>query len=264
MTSSGRDDILYGILKLWQPKTGARVNVDTILLAAFPDISKTRKEKFAEFGSASGAVSLLLAKRFKNLSVTGFEIQKEAVELAKLNAMENDLSSQVSFLEFDISNYRSIEAQSYGGIVVNPPYKSVGSGRISTRLAEATARQETACRLEDVVLAASWLLRSKGHFYCVFTANRTAELLSLLVNNRLQPKRMRYVHSKPKRPASVFLLEAVKNGGIGLTIESPLFIYDDNGEYTEELKKAYTLDGLPSTQRNSPICTNPPPAFFLK
>ena len=231
-------------MKLWQPKTGARVNVDTVLLAAYPNISGSRKGKFAELGSASGAVSLLLAKRFVNLSVTGFEIQKEAVELAKLNAIENELSSQASFLEFDIRNYRSIEAQSYGGVIVNPPYKSVESGRVSTKLAKAAARQETACRLEEMVAAACWLLRSKGRFYCVFTANRMAELLSLLVNNCLQPKRMRYVHPKPKRTASVFLLEAVKNGGIGLTIEPPLYIYDENGEYTDELKKAYTLDGL--------------------
>jgi tRNA1(Val) A37 N6-methylase TrmN6 len=244
-----KDDILYGILKLWQPKTGARVNVDTVLLAAFPNISCTRKEKFVELGSASGAVSLLLAKRFKNLSVTGFEIQKDAVELAKLNAVENDLSSQVDFLEFDIRNYRSIEAQSYGGVVVNPPYKSLESGRISSRLAEAAARQETACRLDEVVASARWLLRSKGRFYCVFTVSRMAELLNLLVNNSLQPKRIRYVHPKPQRIASVFLLEAVKNGGIGLTIEPPLYIYDENGEYTEELKKAYTLDGLPSALR---------------
>ena len=243
MTSS-RDDILFGILKLWQPKTGARVNVDTVLLAAFPFFSRTRKIKFAELGSASGAVSLLLAKRFANMSVTGFEIQKEAVELAKLNTIENELSSQVNFLEFDIRNYRSIEAQSYEGVIVNPPYKSLESGRVSTRSAEAAARQETACRLDEVVAAARWLLRSKGRFYCVFTANRVAELLSLLVNNEFQPKRMRYVHPKPERAASVFLLEAVKNGGIGTTIEPPLYIYDENGEYTEELKKAYTLDGL--------------------
>ena len=250
MTST-RDDILYGILKLWQPKTGARVNVDTILLAAFPDIPENREEKFAELGSASGAISLLLAKRFKNMSVTGFEIQKEAVGLAKLNAIENGLSSQADFLEFDIRNYRTIEAQSYGGVIVNPPYKSVGSGRISTKLAEAAARQETTCRLDEVIAAACWFLRSKGRFYCVFTANRLSELLNLLVNNNLQPKRIRFVHPKPRKTASVFLLEAVKNGGIGLTIESPLYIYDENGEYTEELKKAYTLEGLPSALRKN-------------
>ena len=243
MTS--KDDILYGILKLWQPKTGARVNVDTVLLAAFPDISGIRKGKFAELGSATGAVSLLLAKRFENLNITGYEIQKEAVELAKLNAMENGLSSQVNFLEFDIRDYRSLKAQSYGGIVVNPPYKSIESGRISLRHADAAARQETVCRLENVILASRWLLRSKGHFFCVFTANRMAELFNLLVNNDLQPKRMRYVHPKPQRAASVFLLEAVKSGGIGLTVEPPLYIHDENGEYTKELQMAYTLDGLP-------------------
>jgi tRNA1(Val) A37 N6-methylase TrmN6 len=244
MTS--KDDILYGVLKLWQPKTGARVNVDTVLLAAFPDISRKRKDKFAELGSASGAVSLLLAKRFENLDVIGLEIQRDAVELANRNNIENNLYSQVSFFEFDIRNYRSLDAQSFGGIITNPPYKSIESGRLSSKLEDATARQETTCRLEDIVLASRWLLRSKGHFYCVFTANRMAELINLLVNNDIQPKRIRYVHPKPQRAASVFLLEAVKSGGIGLTIEPPLYIHDENGEYTKELMMAYTLDGLPS------------------
>ena len=248
---ASKNDILYGVLKIWQPSRGARVNVDTVLLAAYPDISRKREVKFAELGSASGAVSLLLAKRFKNLSVVGLEIQNEAVELATRNVIENELYSQVCFFEFDIRDYDLLDAQSFDGIVVNPPYKSIESGRVSSRLAEATARQETAGRLDEIVSAARWLLRSKGRFYCVFTANRMAELLSLLVNNNIQPKRMRYVHPKPKRAASVFLLEAVKDGGIGLTVEPPLYIYDDNGEYTEELKMAYTLDGLPSTLRKS-------------
>ena len=249
MTS--KDDILYGILKLWQPSAGARVNIDTVLLAAYPDISKNRADKFAELGSASGAVSLLLAKRFVNLSVVGLEIQSEAVELANRNAIENDLKSRVSFFKFDIRDYRSLDAQSFGGVVVNPPYKSIESGRISSRLAEATARQEMACRLDDVISAANWLLRSKGHFYCVFTATRMAELINMLVINNLQPKRIRCVHPKPQRAASVLLLEAVKNGGIGLTVDPPLYIYDDRGVYTEELKMAYTLDGLPSILRKS-------------
>lgn len=217
------DEILYGALTLRQPENGARVNCDTLLLSDFPTLPAKKHAHFVELGSAAGAVSLLLAKRFENLRVTGLEIQEEAVELARLNAIENSLSGRVDFQHFDIKNHRELPAQSFDAVIVNPPYKTLASGRVSTKAAEAIARQETACTLEDVIDAARWLLRSRARFYCVFTTARMAELLVLLDARALEPKRLRFVHTKRDASAGIFLLEALKDGGKGgLVVEPPL------------------------------------------
>jgi tRNA1(Val) A37 N6-methylase TrmN6 len=81
--------------------------------------------------------------------------------------------------------------------------------------------------------------------YIVFRADRTAELLTELSEKGLEPKRIRFVHPLPGRKASVVLVEALRGGRRGMTVEPPLFIEDGRGEYTKELLAAYTKEGLP-------------------
>jgi tRNA1(Val) A37 N6-methylase TrmN6 len=81
--------------------------------------------------------------------------------------------------------------------------------------------------------------------YVVFRAGRSAELLSSLSEQGVEPKRVRFVHPLPGRKASVVLVEALRGGKPGMTVEPPLFIADGSGKYTEELLSAYTKEGLP-------------------
>jgi tRNA1(Val) A37 N6-methylase TrmN6 len=71
-----------------------------------------------------------------------------------------------------------------------------------------------------------------------------AEFLSLCINKKLEPKRIRLVYPRLGDKANLFLLESLKSGGAGVTVEPPLFVHDAEGGYTPELLQAYTLGGL--------------------
>ena len=47
------------------------------------------------------------------------------------------------------------------------------------------------------------------------------------------------VHSFAHSHATLVLIEAVKGGGEQLVVESPLIIYKEEGEYTDELLRLY-------------------------
>ena len=239
------DDILYGKLKLWQPDEGPRVNMDTVLLDAYVRPKPRCESSFVELGTATGAISLMLALRFpKKFRILGLEIQPELEELAQRNRLESGLSERVAFRRMDIREYRSIPAGSFDGVVVNPPYEEEGRGRKSPSRTISIARQSVCCTLQDVVEAASWLLKNNGKFFAVFRADRMAEFLALTVGKKLQPKRLKLVHSKMGGKANLFLVEALKSGGSGLIVEPPLFVHDSTGNYTPELLQAYELEGL--------------------
>ena len=198
-------------------------------------------------GCASGAVVLLLALRFPHiLRLSGMDIQKPLVEMARRNAIENGLSDRVSFFEGDV---RTVEAvlppRSFSAVVMNPPYEAPGRGRLRASREEQTARQGFFCAPEDVARAARHLLPFRGRLYLIFKAGRAAELFTALRSRDLEPKRIRYVHPLPGRPASVVLVEAAAGGKPGMIVEAPLYIEDGRGSYTEELMKAYTKEGLP-------------------
>ncbi|MDR2180841.1 MAG: methyltransferase domain-containing protein [Synergistaceae bacterium] len=236
------DEILYGKLKLWQPQAGPRVNLDTVLLAAYVRLKPRAGSYFVELGSATGAVSLLLALRFpQRFRILGLEIQPELEALAQRNRLENGLGERVSFRRMDMRAHRSLSAESFDGLVVNPPYEEEGRGRKSLLESMSIARQGN---LGDVFQAASWLLKQKGRFYAVFRAVRTAEFLASMTGAGIEPKRLRFVYPRAGKRANLFLVEGLKGGGSGAIVEPPLFVHDDAG-YTSEVLQAYELEGLP-------------------
>ncbi|NLL37798.1 MAG: methyltransferase domain-containing protein [Fretibacterium sp.] len=240
-----RDDIFGGRLKLLQPDSGPRVNMDTMLLAAYVRAPFRGAHCFVELGSATGAVSLILALRFPGrLRLLGVELQPELVELAERNRLENGLSDRVSFLQGDLRDPELLKGEIFDGLVVNPPYETPGRGRTSPDRARAMARQGLHCTPEDVAEAAKRLLKEKGRFFSVFRAESAIRFLNALSACGLAPKRLRWVHPRASRPASLFLLEALKGGGEGLTVEPPLYVHDEQKRYTPELLKAYELEGI--------------------
>ena len=58
--------------------------------------------------------------------------------------------------------------------------------------------------------------------------------------NNIEPKKIRLVYPKKGKEANILLIEGTKNGNPGLKILSPLYSHNENGEYTEEIKKYFT------------------------
>lgn len=232
------DDILYGFLKMLQPSEGPRINMDTVLLAGY---ARPRTgERVMELGCAHGGITLILAKRFHHVIFEGLDLQPSLIQLARENALRNGLNDRVGFTCGDLRNIRKLYShQSFDALVVNPPYEDPGFGVSSRYAVNRSARQGETCTLEDVCLAARFLLKNGGRLYMVMRALRLADTLALLKKHRLEPRRLRMVHPLPGKNASVFLTEARRSGGAALTVEPPLFIDDGRGNFTPELMEFY-------------------------
>jgi tRNA1Val (adenine37-N6)-methyltransferase len=53
---------------------------------------------------------------------------------------------------------------------------------------------------------------------------------------KLEPKRLRMVHSNPGSRGEFVLVEGVKGGGEELAVLAPLYIYKEEGGYSDELE----------------------------
>ncbi len=232
-------------IKLFQAKKGYRFSVDALLLEDF--ISAKRLDKAIELGSGSGIVSILLAKRLKNTKILAVEIQKSLAERAKRNVRLNKLDDKIEILIKDIKNLKKIfPASTFDFVFSNPPFRKTKSGLLSINKERAVARHEIKITLPALVNTASYLLENTGKFYLIYHPFRLVELFELLRKARLEPKRIRFVHSRrvesPTRmgeEAKMVLIEAVKGSGSGLKIEPPFYIYKKGSEYTDEMKRVY-------------------------
>jgi tRNA1Val (adenine37-N6)-methyltransferase len=222
-------------IKLFQAKDGYRFSVDAVLLEHF--ISAKRLEKGIELGCGSGVISILLAKRIKSARITAVEIQKSMAERAVRNIRLNGLDDRIHILSKDIRELRNIyETNEFDFVFSNPPFRKPKTGRISSYGERAVARHEIELTLPDLVSTASYLLKHSGRLFLIYHPFRLAELISMLREARLEPKRMRFVHSKVGDEAKMVLIEAVKGAGVWLKVDSPLYLYVKRDEYSDEVR----------------------------
>jgi tRNA1Val (adenine37-N6)-methyltransferase len=227
------DGFLGGRLKIWQSRAGYRVSIDALLLANF--VSPRGRERVVELGTGNGVVCLALALWHRAITLTGVELQAAAAERARRNVALNALADRIRIVEGDVrAPKRWAAAESFELALCNPPYRRAGSGRISGDKERRIARHETSGGLREFVAAAAFLLRNKGRWACIYPAERTADLLCLMRNSRIEPKRLRMVHSFLQSPACLVLVEGVKHGRSGLLVQAPLAIYREGKEYSEE------------------------------
>ncbi len=229
-------------IRLFQSKTGYRYSVDSLLLYDFIHLKTARR--IADLGAGSGIVGILLAKKYPAARVSLLELQEGLYALAKKNIVLNGLEQRAVAVKCDLSSLHAahIVPATFDLVVSNPPFRKQMSGRINVEEERAIARHEIKVKLSDVVRAASSLLRARGRFCVVYHPGRLAELGDSLKRERLEPKRMRFVHSDDSTEAKMVLLEAVKDGRAGLKVESPFFIYTRKRGYTDEMQRIYTIE----------------------
>lgn len=232
-----REEILPGALWIYQKKGGVRPGTDAVLLSAFA--RPKEGEKVLEIGSGSGAIALILAKRF-GAQVTAVEIQEEYAELAKRSVEENQLSQRVQVRCEDIRQ-STLEKESFSLIVSNPPFYET-SGKISPKPDRAIARSE-------MTLTCAQLIQSIGHHLCmggraalIYLARREEELLHALTQAGLYPRRIVRIRRRENEAPLRILVEAVKGVRQGMTEEE--LILRSGMEESSELRDYYRMLGI--------------------
>lgn len=210
--------------------------LDSFLLSSLPRLKPGLR--VCDLGCGTGLVSLLLLQRQRDLTVTGLDIQPEAVRLGTLAAAENGLADRLSFLAGDLRE-PVLPAGRFDLAVCNPPYFPPSSGPAPKGTARRTARTEESCTLEDVCRAAARLLRWGGSLCLVHRPERLADLLCALRQAGLEPKRLRLAAPRPEKAPSLVLAEARRGGRPGLTVEPPLILEGPDGSPTAELDRIY-------------------------
>ncbi len=210
-------------LRIIQKRRGYRFSVDAVLLSQFVRIRKN--EKAIDLGTGCGVLPLVLSQTTLARSFVGVEIQEELAELARRNVALNGLLPRISILHEDLRNLKSLFPPGRFDVVFsNPPYRKSFSGRVNPSREKATARHEIHTTLQELIEIASYLLPSKGRCYLIYPASRTVDLLTVLRDKNLEPKRLQLVYPGVEKGARFVLSESVKASGVELKILRPVIL----------------------------------------
>ena len=182
---------------------------DALALGAFASVRPGWR--VCDLGTGSGALLLLLARRADRLALTGVEVDPLSTQTARNNLESNGLAGEVVAGDLRTA---PLPAGGFDLVVSNPPYFPVGSGKSG-----GPARSEEFCSLAELCAAASRLVKNGGRFALCHRPERLVDVLCALRSCRLEPKRLKLAAHGPGHPPSLLLVEAVKQGRPGLTVE---------------------------------------------
>ncbi len=234
------DDLEFKGLKIVQNEKGFCFGIDSVLLSDFAKNIK-KNSLVLDLGTGTGIIPILLCGKTELKKVIGVEIQEEVSDMAKRSSKLNNLEEKFQVLNEDILNLNKIyENQTFDAIVTNPPYKKKNTGIINEDERKIISRHEITASLEDFIKVSKDLLKDKGEFYMVHRPERLVDILYLLRKYKIEPKELRFVYSNTKKPPKLVLVKGIKNAKPFLKIDKNLYIYDDKGNYTDEILKIYS------------------------
>jgi len=213
-------------LKIIQAKDSYRFSVDSILLLNF--IRLKNYENIIDLGTGSGIIPLLLFGKKKGLSIYGVEIQKDLADMARRSVELNKLQNGITIIQEDFRNLKNnFKNQQFDVVVSNPPYISMGQGKINPSINKAIARHEVKGDLEDMISVSNYLLKNKGRIYLIYRSAKLIKLVITLKRYDIEPKVIKLIYPRPGENANLVLLEGIKSGKEELKIEDPIFLYSN-------------------------------------
>ena len=232
------DDLERNNLKIIQDPNMFCFGMDAVLLSSYAHVKS--KECAIDLGCGGGIIPILLSAKTDGEHFTGIEIQQECADMANRSVKLNHLEDKIDIICSDLrTSSQMFKSGSFDVVTTNPPYMIAEHGLTNTSSAKTIARHEVCATLDDVLSQSAKLLRDGGRFYMVHRPFRLAQILHLMVNYKIEPKRMRLVYPFIDKEPNMVLIEGHKGGNSRITVEKPLIIYESVGVYTKEVHDMY-------------------------
>lgn len=215
-----------------------RFGTDAFLLAHYAGVHK--KDIVCDLCTGCGIIPLIFCKNVMPRKVYAVDIQSEAVELLRRTAAENELSNvepvlcDLRDIPQSVITYESVDI-----VTANPPYMVGGSGYEKSSPAQAIARHELMCGIDDVCRAAARLLKYGGLLKMCNRPERLSDVICAMRANKIEPKSVTFVFNDINAKPWLFLIGGKKGANPGMVIEKPMVLLNSDKSYTEEYSKIY-------------------------
>ncbi len=216
-----------------------RFGTDAFLLANYAGVH--RGSVVCDLCTGCGIIPLILCKNSEPRLVYAVDIQEEAISLLRKTTEENHLENIIKPILCDLKNIPQslITCETADIVTVNPPYMVSGSGSEKQSRAQAIARHELMCSVDDVCRAAGRLLKYGGLLKMCHRPERLSDVMAAMRGSKLEPKSITFVHNSINEKPWLFLISGKKGAASGMVVEKPVILRNDDNSYTEEYSKLY-------------------------
>jgi tRNA1(Val) A37 N6-methylase TrmN6 len=230
------DYLLAEDLRIIQSPTVFSFSLDAVLLSRFAYMP-IQKGNIIDLCTGNGVIPLMLSTRTKG-KIIGVEIQERLYNMAMRSIAYNKLESQIDMIHGDIKNMpKELGYGNFDVVTCNPPYfptQQKDMQNLNEHL--AIARHEIFCTLEDVIRVSSQLVKQGGKIALVHRPGRLVDIVEQMRRYGVEPKRIQFIYPKQGKEANTLLVEGIKGGQKDLKMLPPLFVYNEENEYSKEIR----------------------------
>ncbi len=232
------DDLQRNGYQIIQDPNRFCFGMDAVLLSGFARAKE--EDHVLDLCTGTGIIPILMEAKTKAGKFTALEIQEDSADMARRSVLLNHLEEKIDIVTGDVKEADTLfKAASFDVITCNPPYMTGQHGLQNKDEAKTIARHEVLCTLEDVIRVSARLLKPGGNFFMVHRPFRLSEIMVLLHEYKLEPKRMQLVYPYVDKEPNMVLIEANRGGKPRLTVEKPLIVYKEPGVYMPEIYDVY-------------------------
>lgn len=224
-------------MQIIQSPTVFSYSIDAVLLANFASIPLTRG-KIIDLCTGNGVIPLFMSK-LTEVPIVGVEIQERLYDMSQRSVVHNNKQAQIELIHDDIKNMPKLFGNDkFDLVTVNPPYfKTTSEKQLNKNDHLTIARHEILVNLEQVIQVSSQLVKPGGKVAMVHRPGRLVDIISLMRQYKLEPKRIQFVYPKVGKEANILLIEAIRDGKPDLKLLPPLHVFNEAGGYTKELQQ---------------------------
>lgn len=225
---------------IYQDDEWFKFSLDSVLLVNFVTIH-LRCKKIMDFACGNAPIPMLLSYKTK-AHIFGVELQKCVYELGVKSIKENGMDRQIELLNVDVREIKKyFVSDSFDMVLCNPPYFKVSGNDdyLSENGVKRIARHEVNLNLDDILMNARYLLKNGGIFAMVHRSDRFIEIITKMKKYNIEPKKVQFVYAKSGKNSELFLIEGVKNGKSGMKVLPGFVVSNDDGSYTDEVKRMF-------------------------
>lgn len=231
------EDLQLNGFKIIQSDDGFKFGIDAVLIANFCRIR--RGDRGVDLGTGTGIIPIIIAAKSEASKIFGLEIQAEVYEMAQRSVTMNGLDSRIEIINGDLKNISDMfEKSSMDFVVSNPPYFKVDTLK-SENMKKMISRHEVKCNLNDIMETASYLLKPNKPFFMIHRPDRLVDLIETGIRHKLEPKEIKFIYPDNRKAPNLIMIKYVKCGNKGVKMLPPLYVYNPDGTYTEEINEIY-------------------------
>lgn len=207
-----------------------KVGTDATLLGGLFQ-AEHKEGRLADIGCGTGVISLMIAQRYPQLSITGIDINPDAIELTDINFQRSPFNNPLKTWQGDLNQYS--HDQSYDYIVTNPPYHLEDAQSQHPVLAQA--KSSSSLSQKHLIRFVDTHLHQNGQFWVIATVPYMDRLTSELKAIHLYPQKEYSVrHHDHSRISRKILAFSRKERPVE---QETIIIYEDGRQFSQQAKK---------------------------